>query len=230
MPRRFSKAFATFAKWLAAHGTSSPYVQRIVGGQARYPSATLSQLRRHPPAGGKPLSLVPRVPPHRVPWVLLSVRERETRIRALDVLSEARRGEGSLSRLSRERGISPRTVRRATGAFRKHEGRWVATRSDRIQRRLKTYEQGRRTEVLVADSKTASLVSEYAHAVQVYLETGDAGLLAEFEGVTYRDADGQVHTFETRPEAIRAAVERAESDFGAFTDLYAEPEEVDELR
>lgn len=162
--------------------------------------------------------------------MFLSRRERETRIRALEVLSEARRGEGSLSRLSRERGISPRTVRRATGAFGKREGRWLATRSDRIQRRLKTYEQGRRTEVLVADSRTASLVSEYVHAVQVYLETGDARPLAEFEGLTYRDAYDQVHTFETRPEAIRAAAERAESDFGAFTDLYAEPEEVDELR
>ncbi len=84
--------------------------------------------------------------------------------------------------------------------------------------------------MLVADSRTASLVSEYVHAVQVYLETGDARPLAEFEGLTYRDAYDQVHTFETRPEAIRAAAERAESDFGAFTDLYAEPEEVDELR
>jgi AraC-like DNA-binding protein len=176
MPRRFSKTYRTFAEWLAAHATSSPYVRRIVRGQARYLTATLSQLRRHPRSGQDPLSHIRQAPLHRLPWESLSLREQKTRIRALEVLSEARRREGSLSRLSRERGISPRTVRRATGAFGKREGRWVATRSDRIQRRLKTYEQGRRTEVLVADSRTASLVSEYAHAVQVYLETGDARL------------------------------------------------------
>lgn len=229
MARRFSKAYGTFADWLAAHTTASPYARRIVRGQARYPSATLSELRRHPPAGQRALTSVPRVPPQRVPWAFLSVRERETRIRALEVLSEARRGEGSLSRLSRERGISPKTVRRATGAFRKKGERWVATRSDRIERRLKTYERGHRTEVVVGDSRTASLLSDYAQAVRAYLDTGDARPLSQFEGVTYKDAYGQVHSFETRPEAIRAAVERSESDFGAFTDLYAEPEGVDGL-
>ncbi len=229
MPRRFSNAYATFADWIAAHSTTSPYVQRIVRGQARYPGATLSELRRHPSVGLRALTSIPRTPPHYVPWAFLSVRERKARIRALEVLSEARRGEGSLSRLSRERGISPRTVRRATGAFRKKGNRWVATRADRIERRLNTYERGHRTEVVVADSRTASLLSDYAQAVKAYLDTGDARSLAEFEGVTYKDAYGQVHTLETRPEAIRAAVEVSESEFGAFTDLYAEPEGVDEF-
>src|SRR5437667_7762441 len=196
MARRFSRTYRTFAEWLSARFVSSPYVQRIVRGQARYPTATLSQLRRHQPADQAPLSGIRQVSPHRIPWEFLSFREREIRIRALEVLSEVRRGEGSLSRLSRDRRTSPRTVRRATGAFRKKGGRWVATRSDRIQRRLKTYERGARAEVLIANSRTASLLSEYAHAVQVYLETGDAGSLAEFEGVTYRDASGLVHTFE----------------------------------
>src|SRR5438445_5476271 len=158
MPRGFSRTYRTFAEWFAAHAISSPYIQRIARGRARYPTATLSQLRRHPPSGQQSLSHIRQAPPHRIPWEFLSSRARETRIQALKVLSEARRGEGSLSRLSREGGISPRTVRRATGAFRKKDGRWVATRSDRIQRRLKTYEQGRRTEVLVAASRTASLV------------------------------------------------------------------------
>ena len=228
MPRRFSKTYRTFDEWLSTHTTSSPYTRRIARARVRHPRATLSELRRHPTPDQLPLSRIAQPPPHRIPWASLSVREMETRIRALEVLAGVRRGEGSLARLSGERGISPRTVRRATGAFRKKEGRWVATRSDRIERRLKSYERGQRTEVLVAGSWTASLLSEFAQAVKVYLENGDARQLAEFEGVTYRDAYRRAHNFETRPEAIRAAVERSESDFGAFTDLYAEPEGVDE--
>jgi hypothetical protein len=34
--------------------------------------------------------------------------------------------------------------------------------------------------------------------------------------------------FEARPEAVLAAVERSESDFGAFVDLYAETEGAEE--
>jgi len=60
------------------------------------------------------------------------------------------------------------------------------------------------------------------------LETGDPTGILAFVGKTYRDAFGKVHTFETRPEAIRAAVERSEDDMGAFADLYAEPETAED--
>jgi hypothetical protein len=152
-----------------------------------------------------------------------------SRGRALEVLSEVRRGKGSLSGLSRAYGISPNTVRRATGAFRKKRGHWIPRPTDRIERWLKTYERGTRREVLVADSRTAALLSRYAHAVGIYLETGDTRPLAKFKGRTYRDAKGKVHRFETRAAAIRAATERSEADFEAFADLYAEPGEGDEL-
>ncbi len=140
-----------------------------------------------------------------------------------------RRGEGSLSKLARKAGISPKTVRRASGAFQKRGSRWVATRSDRIQRYLQTYEHGARRSFLVGDSKTATLLSRYANAVRHYFETGDASRLKEFEGRTYVDVAGKFHTFETDPRKLRAALERSEADFGAFGDLYAEPEEADEI-
>jgi hypothetical protein len=228
MPRRFSRAYATFEEWSKVQTSRSPYVARIERTHARYPTATLSQLRRHPGAGRAALSGVPRAPPSRVPLAYLTPKERLGRRRALEVVSEARRGKGSLSKLARARGMSPRTVRRASGAFRKQGGRWVPTRSDRVERWLKSYEIGARVEVLVRDSRTASLLSRYSNAVAHYLATGDPSGLAEFEGRTYRDANGTVHAFETDPAAIRAAVERSESDFGAFADLYAEPEEVEE--
>lgn len=224
MARKFSRDHATFEDWAKGQPTRSPYVARILRGHARYPSATLSQLRRHPRAGTRALSRVPRAPPHALPHAYLRPRERVQRQQALQVLSEARRGKGSLSKLARARGLAPKTVRRATGAFRKMAGRWVATRQDRIERWLKTYEGGSQTQVLVSDSRTASRLSRYANAVGRYVETGDPSGLAEFKGKTYRDAYGQVHTFETDPAALRATIERSESDFGAFADLYAEPE------
>jgi hypothetical protein len=229
MPRRFSSKFATFPAWFAVQPSLSPYVARIARTHARYPAATLSQLRRHPRPKQEPLSRVPRAPRHRIPLTYLTQRERFQRQRSLEVASEARRGRGSLSRLARARGIAPKTVRRASGAFRKKGRRWVATQSDRVQRYLQTYEHGARKSVLVSDSRTATLLSRYANAVYHYLDTGDAGRLREFEGKTYIDARGKVHTIETDPAKLRAAVERSEADFGQFGDLYAEPEDADGL-
>jgi transposase-like protein len=228
MARRFSREFATFQDWSKSQGSSSPYSRRIARTHARYPSATLAQLRRHPKRGQPPLGKVARAPPSRVSLAYLSPREQLARRSALEVVSESRRGKGSLSKLARARGIAPKTVRRASGAFRKRGGRWVPTGSDRVERWLKSYENRSRVEVLVRDSRTASLLSRYSTAVGHYLETGDPSGLAAFEGKAYRDANGTVHSFETDPVAIRAAIERSESDFGAFADLYAEPEQVEE--
>jgi hypothetical protein len=226
--RRFSRAYPTFEDWSKAQSTRSPYAARIERTHARYPTATLAQLRRHPAGGQVKLGRVPRAPTSRVPVSFLTRKEQLTRRRALEVVSEARRGKGSLSKLARARGMAPKTVRRASGAFRKRGGRWVPTRQDMVERWLKSYESGSRVEVLVRDSRTASLLSRYANALGRYRESGDPSGLKEFEGKTYRDAAGKVHSFETDPEALRAAFERSESDFGAFVDLYYEPGEVEE--
>jgi hypothetical protein len=221
--RRFSRRFATFAVWSATQPSGGEYVARIARGHARYPSATLGQLRRHPGRGRPPLSKVRRAPPSRIALSFLTPNERLRRQRALEVVSQARRRKGSLSKLARVQGIAPKTVRRASGAFRKRGGRWIATRTDKVQRYLKSYERGERIEVLVSDSRTATLLSRYANAVGRFVETGDASGLREFKGKTYVDARGKTRTFETDPAALRAAFERSESDFGAFADLYAEP-------
>ena len=226
MPRRFSRTHSTYEAWKSAQPSRTKYVLGIERRHARYPSAALSQLRRHPRASQSPLSAVRKAPSFRVPLAYLSPRERFQRQRALSVLSEVRRGEGSLTKLSRAEHLSPGTARKATGAFRKRGGRWVPTRRDRIQRWMKSYENGKRIEVLIGDSRTATLLSKYAHAVGEYLVTRDPELFRPFRGKTYRDALGIEHTFETDPEAVMAAIERSESDFGAFADLYAEPEEA----
>jgi hypothetical protein len=218
----FSHVFSTFAEWFSSRSGHSAYAARIARAHARYPTATLAQLRRHPSAGATPLSRVRRAPPFRIPFGYLSQKERLQRQRALGVLSRARRGKGSLSKLARAEGISSPTVRRATGAFRKRGGRWVATRHDRIQRWLQSHENGHRISVLIDDSRTATRLSQYAHAVNEYLLDRDTAVLRPFKGETYRDAFGAEHTFETDPDALIAAAERVEDDFAAFADLYSE--------
>lgn len=227
MPRRFSRAYSTFESWKSAQPNRSAYVLGIERRHVRSPSATLSQLRRHPRASQRPLSVVRRAPSYRVPFAHLTQHERDQRQRALKVLSEARRGKGSLTKLSRAERISPRTVRKATGAFRKRGGRLAPTRKDRIQRWMKSYESGRRVEVLIDDSRAATLLSKYAHAVNEFLLTRDPEVFRPFRGVSYRDAFGVEHNFDTDGPAILAVVERSESDFGTFADLYAEPEEAE---
>ncbi len=228
MAHPFSRRFPNFESWLAAQPSGGAYVVRITRTHSRYPSATLRQLRRHPGGRQEPLSKVPRQPVFRVPAAYLSRKELLARRRALEVVSESRRGKGSLSKLARARGIAPKTVRRASGAFHKKGSRWVAARTDQVERWLKSYEKGYRVEVLVQDSRTATLLSRYANAVGRYRETGDPSGLEAFAGKTYRDAADKTHSFETDPAAIRAAMERSESDFGAFVDLYYEVGEVEE--
>jgi hypothetical protein len=131
--------------------------------------------------------------------------------------------------LARKHRTTAETVRRATGSFRKKGGRWISTRSDRVERYLQTFEHGARKSVLVADSRTATLLSRHANAIRHYIETGDQSGLREFGGKTYLDAAGKIHRLETDPAKIRAAIERSEADFGAFGDLYTEPEEADDI-
>lgn len=225
----FSRRFPSFDDWVAAQLSRSEYVQGIERRHARYPSASLRQLRRHPGSSQGPLSSVSKAPVYRLSAKYLDSREQARRSRSLTVLSRVRRGEGPLSRLAREERISPSTVRRATGAFRKRGDRWKATKMDRIERHMRSYEHGERIEVRINDSRTATLLSRYANAVGRYRETGDSSGLAEFQGKTYIDAEGREHGFEADPQALRDAFERSESDYGSFVEIYVEKGEVAEV-
>jgi hypothetical protein len=91
------------------------------------------------------------------------------------------------------------------------------------------YEDGGRRTVPVRGSKTASLIGKYNRDVRTFLEdpARDPAVLEKWEGRTFVDARGQVHTFETDPSRILSAVERAESEYGSF-DIYPEGDESEE--
>ncbi len=108
-------------------------------------------------------------------------------------------------------------------------GRWKPTRLDSLVRRMSFYEDGRRRTVTVRGSKTASLLGKYNRDVRTFLEdpARDPSVLQKWEGRTLVDAYGKVHTYETDPDEILSAVERAESETGAF-DIYPEGDEAEE--
>jgi hypothetical protein len=85
-------------------------------------------------------------------------------------------------------------------------------------RRMSFYEEGRRRAVTVRGSKTASLIGKYDRDVEAFLDdpARDPSVLKKWEGRPFVDAYGTVHAFESDPAKILSAVERAESDTGAF--------------
>ncbi len=97
--------------------------------------------------------------------------------RALDALALTRRGY-SLRRASDLARTDPRTVRRhAPSAFRKEGRRWIPRPFDRIPRRMTVLTVQGPEEVVVRDSRTASLLAEHANAVARYVERGDESRL-----------------------------------------------------
>lgn len=163
------------------------------------------------------------------PFSSLGPYQRSKRETALRVLRRSRRFDESLSKAARDAHTTPETVERYLGrsAFRKVGSRWKPTRSDSFLRRMSFYEDGRRLSVTVRGSKTASLIGKYDRDVETFLKTRDAPVLKKWEGRTFVDAHGKAHVFETDPARLLSAVERAESETGAF-DIYPEGDESEE--
>jgi hypothetical protein len=109
------------------------------------------------------------------------------------VLTRMRQGE-SLKHASRVIGIDPRTVERVAGSALRHSstsGRYVARASDTLQREVRIPSSEGLTDVMVKDSKEASLVGEYWNEVHAYLAKGDASGLARFAKRHVTDANGE---------------------------------------
>ena len=115
-----------------------------------------------------------------------------TTTKAGQVLTRMREG-ASLKKASREMGVDPRTVARVAGSALKQarSGRYVPGKSDRLQREVRIPSEGGLRDVVVRDSKQASLVGEYWNEVHTYLAKGDASGLAQFAERYVTDADGE---------------------------------------
>ena len=215
---RFSKRYKNFEGWLSTQDRHTGYIKRIARLHSLYPRASLDQLRGHAKEDAKKLSKGTPKPVSIRSWNTLSPRERLARERALEVLSRARRSGQSLSRLSREHGVSVKTVLRTTQGFKKVKGRWKAKKVDRISRIMAINENGKELFIEVIDSRYATLIGKYHSAVKEYLNTSNTDVLAEFEGKRIKDSSGKWHALETNPSAIREINARREEP--EFYDIY----------
>ena len=132
----------------------------------------------------------------------LTPRQRRTRVKSLEALSQVRREKLSLTEASHRLGIDPKTVRKNTRAFYKRQDRWRARVFDRIPRAMWIYEKGQKVPVEIANSRTASLIGQYHNLIKPFLDTGKSSVLWNLPRKRFRDMHGVLHELETRPKML----------------------------
>lgn len=155
---------------------------------------------------------------HKRHWNVLTPEEKELRDRSLEVLSEARRTRKSLTKISKQKGISPKTVLHHTNAFKKVNRRWVAKKFDKISRSMIINENGKKISIEINNSRHASTIGKYHNAVKEFLNTGNKKKLSEFSKKKIKDSNKNVHSFETDPDKIIKIEERVQEP--EFVDVY----------
>ena len=154
---------------------------------------------------------------HRRHWNTLTPEEKELRARSLDVLKESRKTKKSLTKISRQNTISPKTVLHHTNAFKKVNRRWVAKKFDKISRSMMINENGKKISIEINDSRHASTIGKYNNAVKE-LKKGNKKKITEFSKKKIRDSNKNVHSFETDPDVIIRIEEKVPEP--EFVDVY----------
>ena len=122
-----------------------------------------------------------------------SRRFQDTSNRVAQGVSIMRTKGVSLFQAALEVGVSPNEfVRLGGSALRKTpSGRYVAKTHDNLLRVINLPDRTGLREVVLDDSRAASVAGRYWDAVRLYLQTGDATVLREFVGRSVRDAYGK---------------------------------------
>jgi hypothetical protein len=136
------------------------------------------------------------------------------RERALETLQLMRSKGDSLTRAAREAHTTPETVRKYVGQtlIRSKSGRYAATSSDRLTRRVWFLTTTGKVEVSVRGSRAASRVAQHSAAVHEFLKTGDSRSLDAFQGQAIRSRN-QTHFFLTDTEALERLANAGEVSF-----------------
>ena len=136
------------------------------------------------------------------------------RERSLEALQQMRSEGLSLTRAARQSHTTPTTVRKYVGSAvrQTRSGRYVATPSDRLTRRVWFLTKGGKVEVAVRGSRPASRIARYMAAVDRYLRTGNTDTLAEFRGQSIR-AGNRTYVFLTNTAALDRLAQVGEVSF-----------------
>jgi hypothetical protein len=112
---------------------------------------------------------------------------------------------------------TPRTIQKySRSAIRRREGVYKALPADQLPRLMRVLTEHGVTVVEIRGSRLATRISQYWHAVDHYLRTGDRRLLRPFEGKHFR-ASGRLFAFITDPELL---VRLGEAGEVRFEDVY----------
>jgi hypothetical protein len=133
---------------------------------------------------------------------------------ALEVLSRVRQGE-TLTDASDAVGIHSRRVRHYVDDVLEQDdqGQWVALPNDRLYRRTQWLDAHGRTMVEPANYREASKLSDYWHAVDLYLWLGDSRSLRAFQSKRLRTRQKQSLRFLTDLDLIERFAYAGELSF-----------------
>ncbi|GEM_PF-614256 len=204
--KKFSAKYATFEEW-QSHSKDTAYKNKIERLHSLHPTATLSQLRRHPRKEQKPLGEVLKRIPARIKWSALTPKERNLRLKARKVFFEVKSGK-SLGAASKAHHMKPETVRRHIDGFVKEAGRWRVKRVVKNEMSMRIYSRGREKHILVPDVRQASIIGQYNNAVKNFLRTRDESFLTPFVGLSIKDSQGVAHRLETDAKELYMLWER----------------------
>ncbi len=200
---RFSKEYKTYGEWLKAQPRDSRYAREIIRKHNLKPSATLNTLRN---------MRVSKISLALKPFDALSPDERDMRNRALLALSDLRKGK-NLTLAAKEQGIKMKDALRHLGNAvyqKKKNGRWIATKTDSIERGRWLYSNGKKVSVVVKSSSDASLISKYLNAVKIDLSKGRVTTLEQFKKIKIKGADGKEYPFETNLAKLHELTDQIE--------------------
>jgi hypothetical protein len=151
-------------------------------------------------------------------YYAMSAREQEIWDSLAHVISRVREG-GSLSKASKEFGLKPGMVAElGQAALRKKNGRYIATKTDRLLRIVSVLTAKGRKEIATRDSRQASLIGSYWAAIQRYLQSGDDSGLLKFKKTRVVDASGKRHRLLTE---LSEVIRQASAGVLSFESMYA---------
>lgn len=118
--------------------------------------------------------------------------DQETWNRVLRAIAKMRTDGLSLSKASKEAGVSPKKVTSWGGrALRKGKnGRYAVAKRDSLPRVVQVPSSDGSREIALRNSRHASILGQYWDAVHKYLRTGDSSEIEKFRGKRINDAKG----------------------------------------
>lgn len=125
----------------------------------------------------------------------------------------------SLAQAAAHASTTPRTMQRHVGKAlrKKSDGRFAATKWDRIPRTMKFLTENGAIDLIFRDSRIASELARYMSAVDRFLRTGDEGPLSAFRGKAVRSGK-TAYSYVTNGHTLERLAHAGEV---SFEDLYA---------